>query len=105
MALAVTLLLRLLLPTTAGMVVAAVVLLPIAQAQFINPWVVVFLAAMFSDIWFMRYQSSAYLQVMGSGLGRYYKHTDFMRYNHWMNLSRLVAAYLSIPYWHWLGLV
>lgn len=104
-ALVVTLLLRLVLPTTAGMVVAAVVLLPIAQAQFINPWVVVFLTAMFSDIWFMPYQSSAYLQVKGSGLGRYYRHSDFMRYNHWMNLSRLVAAYLSIPYWQWLGLV
>ncbi len=104
-ALVVTLLLRLVLPITAGMVVAAVVLLPIAQAQFINPWVVVFLTAMFSDVWFMPYQSSPYLQVIGSGLGRYYKHTDFMRYNHWMNLSRLVAAYLSIPYWQWLGLV
>lgn len=104
-ALLVTLLLRLVLPITAGMVVAAVILIPIGQAQFINPWVVVFLTAMFSDIWFLPYQSSQYLQVMGSGLDRYYKHTDFLRYNHWMNLSRLLAAYLSIPYWEWLGLV
>ena len=104
-ALVVTLLLRLVLPITAGMVVAAVILIPIGQAQFINPWVVVFLAAMFSDIWFMPYQSSMYLQVMGSGLDRIYKHTDFLRHNHWMNLSRLMAAYLSVPYWQWLGLV
>ncbi|WP_175541731.1 SLC13 family permease [Polaromonas sp. YR568] len=104
-ALVVTLLLRLVLPITAGMVVAAVILIPIGQAQFINPWVVVFLTAMFSDIWFVPYQSSQYLQVQGSGLDRYYKHTDFLRYNHWMNLSRLLAAYLSIPYWEWLGLV
>ncbi|MES2944362.1 MAG: SLC13 family permease, partial [Pseudomonadota bacterium] len=98
-ALVVTLLLRLVLPITAGMVVAAVILIPIAQAQFIHPWVVVFLTAMFSDIWFMPYQSSQYLQVMGRGLDRYYSHGDFLRYNHWMNLSRLAAAYLSIPYW------
>ena len=104
-ALVVTLLLRLVLPITAGMVVAAVILIPIGQAQFINPWVVIFLTAMFSDIWFMPYQSSPYLQVMGSGLDRYYKHTDFLRYNHWMNATRVVAAYLSIPYWEWLGLV
>lgn len=104
-ALVVTLLLRLVLPITAGMIVAAVILIPIGQAQFINPWVVVFLTAMFSDIWFLPYQSSQYLQVLGSGLDRYYKHTDFLRYNHWMNLSRLLAAYLSIPYWEWLGLV
>ncbi len=104
-ALAVTLLLRLVLPITAGMVVAAVILIPIAQAQFINPWVVVFLTAMFSDIWFMPYQSSPYLQVWSSGLDKYYSHTDFLRYNHLMNLSRVAAAYLSIPYWQWLGLV
>jgi DASS family divalent anion:Na+ symporter len=104
-ALIVTLLLRLVLPITAGMIVAAVILIPIGQAQFISPWVVVFLTAMFSDIWFLPYQSSQYLQVQGSGLDRYYKHSDFLRYNHWMNLSRLLAAYLSIPYWEWLGLV
>lgn len=104
-ALVVTLLLRLVLPITAGMVVAAVILIPIAQAQFINPWVVVFLTAMFSDIWFLPYQSSQYLQVWGSGLDKYYSHTDFLRYNHLMNLSRVAAAYLSIPYWQWLGLV
>lgn len=104
-ALVVTLLLRLALPINAGMVVAAVVLIPIAQAQFIHPWVVIFLTAMFSDIWFLPYQSLVYLQVMGSGLGRYHNHGGFLRYNQWMNLSRLAAAYLSIPYWQWLGLV
>ncbi|MEO6018086.1 MAG: SLC13 family permease [Polaromonas sp.] len=104
-ALVVTLLLRLVLPITAGMIVAAVILIPIGHAQFINPWVVVFLTAMFSDIWFLPYQSSPYLQVMGSGLERYYNRADFLRYNHWMNLARVLAAYLSIPYWEWLGLV
>ncbi|CAN5476179.1 hypothetical protein BH11PSE11_BH11PSE11_21280 [soil metagenome] len=103
-ALAVTLLLRIVLPITAGMVVAAVILLPIAQAQFINPWVVVFLTAMFSDIWFAPYQSSQYLQVTSSGYGRYYSQRDFLSYNYWMNFSRVLAAYLSIPYWQWLGL-
>lgn len=104
-ALLVTLLLRLVLPITAGMVVAAVILIPIGQAQFINPWVVVFMTAMFSDIWFLPYQCSPYLQVTSSGMDRYYKSADFLRYNHWMNLSRVAAAYLSIPYWQWLGLV
>ena len=103
--LVVTLLLRTVLPVTAGMVVATVILLPIGQAQLINPWVVVFLAAMFSDIWFMPYQSSPYLQVVSSGLGRYYLEPDFLRYNHLMNLSRIAAAYLSIPFWEVLGLV
>lgn len=104
-ALLVTVALRLVLPITAGMVVAAIILLPIGQAQFINPWVVVFLTALFSDIWFLPYQCSPYLQVVGSGLGRYYRQAEFLRYNHLMNLSRVAAAYLSIPFWEALGLV
>ncbi len=105
LALTVTLLLRLLLPVTAGMVVATVILLPIGEGQFINPWVVVFLTAMFSDIWFKPYQSSSYLQVIGSGLGRFFDQASFMRYNLLMNAARIVAAYASIPYWQMFGLV
>ena len=105
LALFVTLALRLVLPTTAGMVVAAIILLPIGQSQFLNPWVVVFLTAMFSDMWFLPYQCSPYLQVVGSGMGRFYEQAEFLRYNHYMNLSRVAAAYLSIPYWEALGLV
>jgi len=102
--LAVTLLIRLALPIMAGMVVSAVILIPIAHTQFINPWIVVFLTSLFSDIWFIPYQCSPYIQVISGGYGRYYKVSDFMRYNHLMNLSRVAAAYLSIPYWQWLGL-
>jgi len=42
--------------------------------------------------------------VAGSGLRRCYDEPGFLRYNHLMNLSRVAAAYLSIPYWDMLGL-
>lgn len=103
-ALGVTLVLRLALPITAGMVVAAVVLMPVAIAQNIHPWVVVFLTALFSDMWFKPYQSSPYLQVINGGFRQFYAEPAFLRYNHIMNASRMLAAYASVPYWHWLGL-
>lgn len=103
-ALVVTLALRLVLPITAGMVVSAVVLMPIAIGQNIHPWVAVFLTALFSDMWFRPYQSSQYLQVVSSGYTRFYAEPDFLRYNHVMNVSRILAAYASVPYWQWLGL-
>ena len=102
--LVVTVVLRLALPITAGMVVAAVVLMPVAMAQNINPWVLGFLAALFSDMWFKPYQSSTYLQVIAGGYARYFAESGFMRYNQIMNLARILAAYLSIPWWDWLGL-
>jgi len=48
LALVVTMVARLALPVTAGMVMAATLLLPVGMAQGIHPWIVVFLASLFS---------------------------------------------------------
>lgn len=103
-ALVTTLVIRLALPVTAGMLVSVVVLLPVAAAHGIHPWICVFLTAMFSDIWFLPYQSSVYLQVLSQGFDKTFDQPRFFRYNLWMNLARVAAAYASIPWWNWLGL-
>lgn len=104
-ALVTTLAIRLALPVTSGMLVATIILLPVAVAQGIHPWLCVFLTALFSDIWFVPYQSSVYMQVVSSGFTTQYDVPGFMRYNHLMNLARVAVAFLSIPYWKWLGLI
>ncbi len=104
-ALATTLLVRLALPITSGMLVSTIMLLPVAAAQGINPWICVFLTAIFSDIWFLPYQSSQYTQVVSQGFESHYDVPGFMKYNHLMNLARVVVVFMSIPYWKWLGLV
>jgi hypothetical protein len=86
------------------MLVSGVVLLPVAAAHGIHPWICVFLTAMFSDIWFLPYQSSVYLQVLSQGFDKTFDQPRFFRYNLWMNLARVAAAYASIPWWNWLGL-
>ena len=53
---------------------------------------------------FRSYQSSPYLQVINGGFRQFYAEPAFLRYNHIMNASRMLAAYASVPYWHWLGL-
>jgi DASS family divalent anion:Na+ symporter len=103
--LVVTLVIRQVLPIQAGMVVSAVILIPIAESQFINPWIDVFLTSMFSDIWFAPYQCSPYIQVLHGGYGRYCEKSNFMFYNLLISLARVAAAYLSIPYWQWLGII
>ncbi len=104
-ALACTLIVRLALPVTAGMLVSFFILLPVAQAQGIHPWICVFLTAMFSDIWFLPYQSSVYLQALSQGITQNIREPDFFRYNHVLNFARVLAAYASIPYWQWLGIL
>lgn len=104
--LAVVLIVRLAFPITAGMVVSAILLMPLASATGINPWVIGFLAAMFSDMWFFPYQSSQYTQLKGAhGKGQMFNEPLFLRYNLATCALRVLAVFASIPYWHYLGLV
>ena len=104
-ALVTTVVVRLALPTVAGMLVAVIILMPVAQAHGIHPWICIFLTALFSDIWFAAYQNGVYSQFCSRGAAAEYDASLFMRYNHFMNLSRVAVAFISIPYWQWLGLL
>lgn len=104
--LAVVLIVRLALPITAGMVVSAILLMPLAGVAGVNPWIIGFLAAMFSDIWLMPYQSSQYAQLRSAQPP--HKRFDeplFLRYNLATCVLRLIAVYASIPYWDYLELI
>jgi divalent anion:Na+ symporter, DASS family len=101
-----TLAVRLVLPVTAGMLTSAIILLPVAAAQGINPWICVFCAAVFSDISFFRHQgTNGIMQIRASGLFELGDERGFLRYNMWMNLARVVFVFASIPWWQWLGLL
>jgi di/tricarboxylate transporter len=105
-ALAVTLTVRLALPVTAGMLTAAIVLLPVAAAQGIHPWICVFCAAIFSDISFFRHQgTNGIIQMRSAGLFEQIDERGFLRYNLLMNAARVAVVYASIPWWGWLGLL
>ncbi|QEA12409.1 SLC13 family permease [Comamonas flocculans] len=104
LALFVTVALRLALPTTAGMVLAATLLLPIGLANGIHPWIVVFLTSLFSDIWFMPHQQSSFAQLQGAGMRQRCDEGLFFRYAWWLNGVRVLLAFASIPWWRWLGL-
>ena len=95
---------RLFLPLNAGMLVAFVLLLPLATSQGINPWICLFLCSVFSDIWFLPYQNSAYLQVL-SNCGDQFDQTCFLASKQWLNLAALVGTLLSVPWWSSLGLI
>jgi di/tricarboxylate transporter len=106
MALLVTLVVRLALPVTAGMLTAAIILLPVAAAQGIHPWICVFCTAIFSDISFFRHQgTNGILQMYGAGLIEQVDEPGFLRYNLLMNAARVAVVYASIPWWQWLGLL
>jgi hypothetical protein len=101
-ALVTTVAIRIALPVSAGAVVASVVLVPVAQANGINPWIAVFLAALFSDMWFFPYQSGVSMQAVASGMTAGMDGRRYTAYNLCMNAARVALAFLSIPWWKWL---
>lgn len=103
--LATTIVIRLAFPVTAGMLLSFIILLPITIAQGYSPWICLFLTAIFSDIWFFRYQNSVYLIVWNSDAVLDYEHKWFMKHNHVMNIARVLCVFASIPLWQWMALI
>ncbi|MGI9123293.1 MAG: hypothetical protein ACR2JM_00870, partial [Mycobacterium sp.] len=106
LSLIVTITVRLALPVTAGMLTSTAILLPVAAASGIHPWICVFCAAIFSDISFFKHQgTNGIIQIRADGLFDLADERAFRRYNLLMNLARVIVVYASIPWWRWLGLL
>ena len=100
-----TIILRLAFPVAAGMLLSFLIMLPVASEQGYSPWICIFLTAIFSDIWFFRYQNSVYLVIWNSDAVLDYDHTWFMRHNMVMNAARVICVVTAIPWWQWMGLI
>ncbi|MEB3200408.1 MAG: SLC13 family permease [Synechococcaceae cyanobacterium] len=100
-----TMALRLFLPVNPGMIVAFVILLPVAEIQGVSPWICLFMTSIVSDIWWLPFQSPHYMQIGSAGLLEVLDQNRFLRSNALLNLARLASILLSIPWWDRLGLI
>ena len=96
---------RLFLPYNPGMIVSFGLLLPIAEAQGINSWICLFLVSMFTDIWFLPYQSPYYKQLVAAGFVSLIDRPVFMRCHTIVNIARVATIALSYPWWKAMGLI
>lgn len=103
--LVVTLVLRLAFPVAAGMLLSFLIMLPVTIAQGYSPWVCVFMTAVFSDIWFFRYQNSIYLIIWNSDAVDSFDQKQFMHHNMLMNIARVLCIFAAIPFWSWMSMI
>lgn len=97
---------RLAVPINATVVILAAVLLPLAEINGVNGWVLGFIILMLSEIWFLPYQCSYYLQLQEMNReSPLYDEKSFLRFNALMNVARLAAVYASLPFWKMLGML
>jgi di/tricarboxylate transporter len=96
---------RLAAPINAASVILATILMPLAQVNGVNEWLVGFIILVFSEVWWLPYQCSYYLQMRQVNDGAApYDERRFLRLNALLNVARLLAVYASFPYWSMLGI-
>lgn len=101
-----TILIRLFLPVGPTVIIMMTLSFPIADAFGMSLWPFGFTIIMVCDIWFFPYQSPFYMSYVSSfDRGVPYAEKKFLLYNGLVNFGRIVALYLSLPYWKSLGIV
>jgi hypothetical protein len=96
---------RLAAPINATSVILATILMPLAQVNGVNEWLVGFIILVFSDVWWFPYQCSYYLQMQQVNDGAApYDERRFLWLNAFLNVARLLAVYAGFPYWTMLGI-
>lgn len=102
---AIIFIVRLVVPISSSIVILASILMPVAVHYGINPWVVGFIILVVGEMWFFPYQCSYYLQYQQLTKGQLFNETTFLIFNALANITKIIALYVSIPYWQWMGLL
>lgn len=96
-------LLRMVLPAVVCITTLCAVLLPLADAHGMHPLVVGFVVLTASEVWFFPHQSTDYLLFRESLGMPENQGAGMLKRNARIQVCRMVALAVSIPYWHHLG--
>ena len=101
---AVVLVARFFIPIAGAIV--ALFFLPLAVANGVHPWVVVFTILMMDGCWFMPYQSDSYTMFRSMvGLHKSYEESLFLKINAASVAIRIAAIAASVPYWEYMKML
>ncbi len=91
---------------TASMTIFTVILVPIAQAAGINPWVVGTISYVSVMVWYLRYMNANYLSAFAAAGGdEQVKYEDTAKMSFGYMAISLIGLLVSVPYWQLLGLI
>lgn len=99
-------LVRLFIPYGPTVVLLGTVFIPLAQQYQVNPWTVGFLVLLVGKMWFFPAQYPPYQEFcrLTSKEWTFNKKTILL-YNVYMDLVKILAIFISIPYWRMLGVL
>ena len=86
-------------------VTLCVALLPLAADLNINPWVMIMIVLIASEVWFFRFQVDWHSLAFATTDGKGFSYPFMARINMVYAGAYLVALFVAIPYWRYLGLM
>jgi di/tricarboxylate transporter len=97
---------RLFIPYPPATIIIASLMIPLAQQYEVNAWLICFITLVLGKMWFLPYQFPPYLEMREVLVGKlHFKEKTVLAYNLFLNLAKITAILLSIPYWVKLGLL
>ena len=103
--LAIIIIARLFLPSGSTVILLCSILISLTQSNGLNPWIVSFLVLMLNEIWFLPKQSGEYRIFHDITKDTPHDETKLLLTNMLLNIVKVAAIFVSIPYWQKLGLL
>ena len=99
------LVIRLVLDPFQAVILLTLVLVPVASALDIDPWVVVVTLLATTAMWYFPSQTSPYLIAYSASEGRLFSHAQARSASFVFTGVILLALALTVPIWHLMGLL
>ena len=101
----VSLALRLVLEQDLTVLLVSLALIPVATAAGVEPWAVTIALLATSVVWFLPFQTSAYMVARSASEDRLFSHEQARRFALAYAGLTLIGLALAVPYWRLLGLL
>jgi di/tricarboxylate transporter len=86
-------------------VTLVIALLPLAGDLHINPWIMIMIVLVASEVWFFPFQVDWHTLAYATTDGKGFSYHDMKRIRLFYAAAYLIALVAAIPYWRYLGLM
>jgi len=86
-------------------VTLAIALLPLAPDMHVNPWIIIMIVLIASEVWFFSFQVDWHTLAYATTDGKGFSYNLMARITPFYALAYVLALIVAIPYWRYLGLM
>jgi anion transporter len=86
-------------------VTLAIALLPLATEMQVNPWIIIMIILIASEVWFFSFQIDWHTLAYATTNGKGFSYRLMSRITPFYVLAYFLALIVAIPYWRYLGLM